>query len=117
MYFIKNNAPRPLRKGVCLALASLTLILTMGSLSPAYTQDRYDRHDRYGREDARRWEHERYLRGRQIEWREHERNARRWRQEHRRHHEPEVIYAPPPVYYAPPEPSPGINIVIPLHFR
>jgi hypothetical protein len=30
---------------------------------------------------------------------------------------PPAYYAPPPVVYAPPPPSPGINLVIPLHFR
>jgi hypothetical protein len=31
---------------------------------------------------------------------------------------PPVVYAPPPVVYAPPPPiAPGINLIVPLHFR
>lgn len=50
------------------------------------------------------------------EWRRHE-----WEVRHHRHlypvPPPAVVYAPPPVVYAPPEPTPGINLVIPLHFH
>lgn len=126
MNTIKQNILCQLRRGTCLALASLTLMITFGAVTPAYTQDRYERGNEGRWEGERRWdnderwrEHERYERHRQMEWREHERYARHWRHEHRYRYydEPDVIFAPPPVYYTPPPPPPGINIVVPLHFR
>ena len=131
MKIIKKNILGQLGRGACLALAALTLIITFGSVTPAHTEDRYERGNE-SRWRGERWrEHERHERN---EWREHERHARHWRYEHRYryYNEPEVIFAPPhPVYYGPPprvyysppppvyyDPPPlGINIVVPLHFR
>lgn len=50
------------------------------------------------------------------DWREHERRARHWHVVHPVP-VPGYVYAPPPVVYAPPPPSPGINLIIPLHFN
>jgi hypothetical protein len=46
-------------------------------------------------------------------WRGHVVHARDWH----RHYDPHVVYAPPVVYSAPPEPSPGINLVLPINFH
>ena len=124
MKTIKKKILGQLERGACLALASLTLIITFGTVTPAYTQDRYERGNESRWEGERKWdnherwrERERYEQNRQMEWRERERHARHWRYEHRYRYydEPEVIFAPPSVYFAPP--PPGIHIVVPLHFR
>ena len=110
MKTIKKKILGQLERGACLALASLTLIITFGTVTPAYTQDRYERGNESRWEGERKWDnHER--------WRERERHARHWRYEHRYRYydEPEVIFSPPSVYFAPP--PPGIHIVVPLHFR
>lgn len=117
----KNTSPHWMR-GTCLLFASLALIIAMGIISPSYAADRNgrDHEDRWQsehrRDNDRRWNVERRW-DRPKAWREHEREARRWQVERRYYRGPEVIHVPPPVYYAPPDPSPGINIVIPLRFR
>lgn len=45
----------------------------------------------------------------------HDRDWHRWH--HGWDRDPHVVYAPAPVIYAPPEPSPGINLILPLHFH
>jgi hypothetical protein len=58
----------------------------------------------------------------------HDRGRAHHERERREHHHhsrgyyvqpaPPVVYAPPPVVYVPsPPPSPGINIVFPIHIR
>jgi hypothetical protein len=49
----------------------------------------------------------------------HGRGGGHWDHYHHWHggYAPGVVYAPAPVVYAPPEPSPGINLVVPLHFH
>jgi hypothetical protein len=51
------------------------------------------------------------------DWNRHEVYARHW---HRAHPHPVPVITPvyaPPVVYAPPPPSPGINLILPLNFR
>ena len=49
------------------------------------------------------------------EWRDHEGHARDW---HRGHPHPVYdVYAPPAVVYAPPPPSPGISLILPINIR
>ena len=50
------------------------------------------------------------------DWRAHEVHARDWH----RHYvvpPPHYVYAPPAVYVPPPEPSPGISLILPIHFH
>jgi hypothetical protein len=46
---------------------------------------------------------------------ERARHERDWRNQERREHG--YVYAPPPVYYAPPAAPPAINFVFPLNIR
>ena len=75
----------------------LAMVLVAAFASPAHADDR---------ERGR---------GPDREWRAHEVHARRWHQVHPVY-EPGYVYAPPPVVYAP-QPSPGINLIIPMHFN
>jgi hypothetical protein len=56
------------------------------------------------------------MRGHDRDWHAHEVHARGWHHDHP-NYEPGYVYAPPVVYAPPPEPSPGINFIIPLHIR
>ena len=70
------------------AMTALAFVLTLGLAAPAHA-------DR--------------------DWRGHEVRVHDWH----RHYvvpPPHYVYAPPPVYVAPPPPSPGINLILPLHF-
>ena len=80
---------------------ALTLMIPVSLSTPqkAHAQGRRGFDDRRREEDeARRREEER----------------RRWEMEHPVRHE---VYVPAPVVYAPPPPSPGISIVLPINFR
>ncbi|TKB23738.1 hypothetical protein FCL47_21355 [Desulfopila sp. IMCC35006] len=128
MKTIKKNILSRLGSGAFLALASLTFIITFGTVTPAHTKDHYERGHERRWEGERNWDNgERYERNREMEWREREGHARHWRHEHRYRYydEPRVYYGPPPVYYGPPPvyydppppPPPGINIIVPLRFK
>jgi hypothetical protein len=81
------------------ALTALGMVLTLGMVAPAHA-DRDDRGRGYDRD-----------------WRAHEIHARQWHRHYYVAPPPHYVYAPPPVYYPPPEPSPGINLILPLHFN
>jgi|GEM_PF-5292769 len=86
----------------------LVQIITFSSTGQA---DEYRREERHGerhefREEERRRQEE--------ELRRREEERRHWAEEHRDHHE---VIVPPPVVYAPPIPSPGISIFLPIHIH
>lgn len=103
-------------KPLLLAVFAVTIIGSAVLITPAKADDDdhrgrgYYRQEQLQRERAEEERHER-------EWRAHEAAARHWRHIHVVEHAPTVVYAPPPVVYAPPEPSPGINLIIPLNIR
>lgn len=96
------------------ALLAASLIVGFSAIAsvPAKADDDHDR----GRHEGYERDHDR------GEWREHREHE--WR-EHHYYAPPPVVYAPapravyvpPPVYAAPVYPTPGINLVIPLHIR
>ncbi|HEU0117297.1 MAG TPA: hypothetical protein VFR09_01580 [Alphaproteobacteria bacterium] len=49
-------------------------------------------------------------------WDDHARHNHAWYVAHP-HYVPGYVVAPPPVVYTPPPPSPGLNIILPLHFN
>ncbi len=55
-------------------------------------------------------------RGRGHDWDHHARDAGRWHHAHP-YYVPGYVEPPPVVYYPPPQPSPGINLILPLHFH
>ncbi|PKU23007.1 hypothetical protein CWS72_18365 [Telmatospirillum siberiense] len=67
-----------------------------------------------GAEDGRNHEN----RGRQME-RHHDDRGRYRREDYRlrSYEQPDYVYAPPPVYYAPPAGPPVVDFVFPLRFR
>ncbi len=93
----KNTQSAIARLILALAYAAVILGVSMG---PALAKD--EKHDRGHRDDRGRHE------------------DRNWHQDGGYYSgPPPEVYAPPPVYEAPPQyySSPGISIVLPLHFR
>jgi hypothetical protein len=92
---------------MALILAGLAGGVAIGS---ARAEDDGNRgHDRgRGERDFRGHERDR-------EWREQGRREGAWREEERRAHG--YVYAPPPVYYAPPPSPAALNFVFPLTIR
>jgi len=99
------------RKIISLALATM-FAAAIGGLSsiPALAIETGDEHgDRQERGQQERDVHQ-----------EREQHGYTARHSHRRYYgdeEPRYVYAPPPVYYAPPERPPVIDFVFPLRFR
>jgi hypothetical protein len=86
-------------KGKILSILALTMIGSFALMQPAKADNWHDDHGR----------------GRGPNWHaRHEWEERRWHRP-RVVYQPRVVYAPPPVVYAP-QPSPGINLILPLHF-
>lgn len=90
--------------GRALLVLAVAAGVASSATAPARADDRGDRH--YDRHDDHRDEHDRG-RGDRGERDYHPYGG----------YAPGYVYAPPPVYYAPPQPSPGINLVFPLRFR
>lgn len=84
--------------GLTLMITLAALIAGLAAAMPAHAGDDRDRNVQHGRDHADRA-------------REDRRPAPRY------HSEPNYVYAPPAVYYAPPPPSPGLSLIIPLNFR
>jgi hypothetical protein len=80
-----------------LSILSLISIVTLGLSSVSFAWDDH-RDPHRAEEDMRRREEDR----------------RRWVMEHQMHHE---VIAPAAVVYAPPIPSPGISIVLPINIH
>jgi len=93
---------KSIREITCLFGAAVVLMLptSMGLSQKALGFD-----DHHGFDDHRREEEE---------MRRRDEERRRWAMEHPMHHE---VFAPAPVVYAPPPPSPGISIVLPINFH
>lgn len=98
---LTTNATRTTQLLRLLPMVALAVIIGTMAASPA----RADWDDRKGH--GGEW-HERG-------WDDHSHRAYGWYHAHP-HYAPAYVYAPPPVVYYPPE-SPGINLIVPLHFH
>ncbi len=89
-----HTMPTRDRKSIIRILSVLALTAVMGSavVNPAMADPRHDRG-----------------------WDRHAHDAGRWHHAHPRY-VPGYVEAPP-VVYAPPQPSPGINLVLPINFH
>ena len=90
-------------------------VLVLQSIPFVSRTARADEFRREERRDDRRIEDERRRREAERLAEERRREEIRLAEERRLH--PAVVYAPAPVVVAPPPPSPGISLVIPLSFR
>ena len=84
--------------GLTLTIALAVLMAGLSTVMPARAGDDRDRNAQHDRDHADR--------GRELH-----RPAPAY------YGAPSYVYAPPAVYYAPPPPSPGLSLIIPLNFR
>ncbi len=100
-----------------LALATLALVMGGAIIAPPAKADDDRGRDGHYREMAEHRDNDRgqrdYGRGRERYEHDHERR-RVWRDGRWDYYN---VYSPPVVVYPPPEPSPGLNFIIPLNIR
>ncbi len=93
---------------IVMVLAVIALLGGSISVVPAFGEDHKDYHHEHGHGHDRGWhggEH-------------HDRDRDRyWREEYAPEQYYPPVYAPEPVIVAPPPPSPGINIIFPIHIH
>ena len=100
-------------KAIFTVSAALLAVLLVVMPQTSKADNEHGRGRAYGHENRG---HENRGYGHRDEWREHERYAYSARH-HRGYYQPHYVYAPPAVIYDEPEPSVGLNLIVPFNFH